>query len=72
MLALTEAEVAAIQAAFNEGGDEAAAAEELCRLFPAFADRADAQAFAVGIAGWTPIAVPVVPDRGPKAPRRGR
>jgi hypothetical protein len=49
MFTFTEAEVASIQAAYHAGGEQTAA-DEMPRLFPAFADRADATSFAVGIA----------------------
>lgn len=52
MLALTEAEIAAIQAAYH-------AADELRWLFPIFADREDAQSFAVGIVAWRPVEAPM-------------
>jgi hypothetical protein len=68
MFTLTEAEVAAIQAAYHAGGELAATAE-LRRLFPMFADRADATSFAVGIAGWTPIEAPMPTTARPKRKR---
>jgi hypothetical protein len=68
MFTLTEAEVAAIQAAYHAGA-ERAAADELRRLFPVFADRADAQSFAVAIAGWQPAGTPMPKITRPKRKR---
>ncbi len=55
MFSLTEDEAASIRTAYERGGGPEAA-DELRRLFPEFAARADAQAFAVGLAGWRPSA----------------
>jgi hypothetical protein len=57
MFAVTEAEAAAIRAAFEQRG-EFAAAVELRRLFPAVADNAQARECARTIAGWKPLPVP--------------
>jgi hypothetical protein len=57
MFVVTEAEAAAIRAAFDRGG-EFAAAVELRRLFPAITDTAQARACARTIAGWEPLPVP--------------
>jgi hypothetical protein len=56
MFSVTEAEAAAIRAAFEQGG-EFAAAVELCRLFPAITDNAEARECARTIAGWRPLPV---------------
>jgi hypothetical protein len=53
----SEADAAAIRAAFDRGG-ELSAAVELRRLFPAITDTAQARACARTIAGWTPLPVP--------------
>jgi hypothetical protein len=54
MFAVTEAEAAAIRAAFEQGG-EFAAAVELRRLFPGVTDTAEARACARTIAAWRPL-----------------
>ena len=56
MFAVTEAEAAAIRAAFDAGG-EFSAAVELRRLFPGITDNARARECARIIAGWSPILV---------------
>jgi len=56
MFAVTEAEAAAIRAAFDQGGEFTAAAE-LRRLFPAITDTAEARECARTIAAWTPLPV---------------
>ena len=53
MFVVTEAEAAAIRAAFDRGG-ELSAAVELRRLFPAITDTVQARACARTIAGWKP------------------
>lgn len=68
MFAVTEADSAAIQAAYAEGG-EMSAAIELQRLFPGITDNARARECARIIAGWSPpevLPANVVPLR----PRR--
>ena len=65
MIVVTEAEAAAIRAAFEQRG-ELSAAVELCRLFPGVTDTAQARACARTIAGWKPLPVP------PRPVRRGR
>jgi hypothetical protein len=57
MFALTEAEAAAIRAAFEQGG-EFAAAVELRQLFPGVTDNAEARECARTIAAWRPLPVP--------------
>ena len=52
MFAVTEAEAAAIRAAFDRGG-ELSATVELRRLFPGIANNVQARACARTIAGWT-------------------
>jgi hypothetical protein len=56
MFVVTEAEAAAIRAAFDQGG-EMSAAVELRRLFPGVTDNAQAQECARTIAGWKPLPV---------------
>ena len=56
MFAVTEAEAAAIRAAFDRGG-EFAAAVELRRLFPGVTDDAAARECARTIAAWKPLPV---------------
>jgi hypothetical protein len=58
MFVVSEAEAAAIRAAFEQRG-ELSAAVELRRLFPAVTDTAQARACARTIAGWKPLAVPL-------------
>jgi hypothetical protein len=57
MMVVTEAEAAAIRAAFEQSG-ELSAAVELRRLFPAITDTAQARACARTIAGWEPLPIP--------------
>ena len=57
MFVVTEAEAAAIRAAFEQRG-EFAAAVELRRLFPGVTDTTQARACARTIAGWKPLPVP--------------
>ena len=54
MFAVTEAEAAAIRAAFEQGG-EFAAAIELRRLFPGIDSNAEARECARTIAAWKPL-----------------
>ena len=54
MFVVTEADTAAIRAAFNQGG-EFSAAVELRRRFPGIADNAPAREFARTIAAWKPL-----------------
>jgi hypothetical protein len=56
MFVVTEAEAAAIRAAFDRGG-ELLAAVELRRLFPGVTDNAEARECARTIAGWKPLPV---------------
>jgi hypothetical protein len=60
MFCVTEAEAAAIRAAFAQGG-EFSAAVELRRLFPGITDNAQARAHARIIAGWEKL--PETPPR---------
>jgi hypothetical protein len=64
MFCVTEAEAAAIRAAYEQGG-ELSAAVELRRLFPGITDNAKARECARIIVGWTPLPTPV-----PKVPWR--
>jgi hypothetical protein len=54
MFSVSEVEAAAIRAAFEQGG-EFAAAVELRRLFPANTGNAEAREWARTIAGWRPL-----------------
>ena len=68
MFVVTEADAAAIRAAFDRGG-ELSAAVELRRLFPGVTDNAQARDCARIIAGWKPL--PVKP-RLVRLPSNGR
>ena len=68
MFVITEADAAVIRAAFNRGG-ELAAAVELRRLFPGIADNAQARRCARTIVGWKPPAVPLRRIRLPREKR---
>jgi hypothetical protein len=54
MFTVSEAEAAAIRAAFEQGG-ELAAAVELRRLFPGVTDDTEARQCARTIAAWKPL-----------------
>jgi hypothetical protein len=69
MFAVTEAKAAAIRAAFEQGG-EFAAAVELRRLFPGVTDNAEARECARTIAAWKPL--PVRADGRVERLRRGK
>jgi hypothetical protein len=58
MFVVTEAEAAAIRAAYEQRG-EFSAAVELRRLFPGVTDTAQARAWARTIAGWKPLPAPL-------------
>jgi hypothetical protein len=58
MFVVSEADAAAIRAAFDQSG-ELSAAIELRRRFPLICDNAVARKWARTIAGWEPL--PVVP-----------
>jgi hypothetical protein len=66
MFVVSEADAAAIRAAFEQRG-EFAAAVELRRLFPGITDNAQARECARVIAGWMPL-----PPRSPRLPRGRR
>jgi hypothetical protein len=66
MFVVSEAEAAAIQAAFDQGG-EFAAAVELRRHFPGITDNAHAREYARTIAGRKPLPLP---PRPPVRPRK--
>jgi hypothetical protein len=68
MFVVTDADAAAIRAAFEQRG-EFAAAVELRRVFPGITDNAQARECARTIAGWKPLR-PV--KRLPKPPRLRR
>jgi len=63
MFAVSEADAAAIRAAFQEGG-EFSAAVELRRRFPGITDNAHARQCARSIAGWM-----LLPDPPPTVTR---
>jgi hypothetical protein len=67
MFVISDAEIAAIQAAFERGG-ELCASVELRRLFPGIAP-AIAKDCARTIAGWKPLRVPPRSVRRPPAVR---
>lgn len=60
MFAVSEAQIAAIKGAFDEGG-EFSAAVELRRIFPAVTDNATAREYARVIAGRNPSPAPPPP-----------
>ena len=62
MFTVTEADAAAIRAAFEQRG-EFAAAVELRRLFPGVTDNAQARECARAIAAWEPLTVAPRPIR---------
>ena len=75
MFVVSEEEAAAIRAAFDRGG-EFAAAVELRRVFPGISDNEQARQCAKTIAGWKPLKPPPRPPpllrKLPKFhPRRG-
>lgn len=65
MSVVTEEEAAAIRAAFDQGG-EFAAAVELRRLFPGVTDNEQARAGARTIAGRKPMKLPSRPPARPR------
>jgi hypothetical protein len=67
MFVVTEAEAAAIRAAFEQRG-EFAAAIEMRRLFPGVTDNAQARESARAIAAWKPL--PVTPRPVRRIPSR--
>ena len=67
MFVVTEAEAAAIRAAFEQQG-ELSAAVELRRLFPGITDNTAARECARTIAGWKPL--PLRPPRLRRSRRR--
>ena len=79
MFSVSEEEVAAIRAAFDHGG-EFAAAVELRRRFPGITDNGQARQCARAIAGWTPLRLPPgrtaelhrLPKRAPAENAKGR
>jgi hypothetical protein len=75
MFTVSEEEAAAIRAAFDRGG-EFAAAVELRRRFPGISDNEQARQCAKTIAGWKSVNLPPLPPvqlrKMPKShPRRG-
>ena len=71
MFIVTEAEAAAIRAAFEQGG-ELSAAIEVRRLFPGITDNAQALACARIITGWKPLPAPVTPLKTAKPGKTAR
>lgn len=69
MFVVSEAEAAAIRAAFEQGG-ELPAAIELRRLFPCITDNAHARECARAITGWKPLALPPRPPVRVRKPSR--
>jgi hypothetical protein len=67
MFSVTEAEAAAIRAAYEQRG-ELSAAVELRRRFPGIESNAQARECARIIAGWKPLP-PLTVKRMPKVPR---
>jgi len=66
MFVVTEADAAAIRAAYEQEG-ELSAAIEVRRRFPGITDNEKARQCARTIAGWTPLPVP---EQTPKVTRR--
>ena len=64
MFTVNDEDAAAIRAAFERGG-EFAAAVELRRRFPLIEDNAQARTHARIIAGWQPVSVPLHPAKPP-------
>jgi hypothetical protein len=69
MFVVSEAEAAAIRAAFEQRG-EFAAAVELRRLFPGVTDTVQARECARAIAAWKPLAVEPAGAFGRRVPIR--
>jgi hypothetical protein len=68
MFVVSEQDAAAIRAAFDRGG-EFAAAVELRRRFPGITDNARARECARTIAGWKPLTLPPRPPVRLRRPR---
>jgi hypothetical protein len=66
MFMVSEADAAAIRAAFEQGG-ELSASVELRRLFPGLANNENTRICARTIAGWTPL--PPMAEKPPRAVR---
>ena len=71
MFVVSEEEAAAIRAAFEQGG-EFAAAVELRRLFPGITDNSRARECARTIAGWKPLRLPPRPPARLRRPSRDK
>jgi len=69
MFVVSEADAAAIRAAYEQDG-ELSAAIELRRLFPGITDNENARRCARSIATWTPL--PVQPVKPCRVSRRSR
>jgi hypothetical protein len=69
MIAITEAEAAAIRAVFEQRG-EFSAAVELRRRFPGITDNAQARECARIIAGWKPLTAALPLRRGRLHPKK--
>jgi hypothetical protein len=70
MFVVTEADAAAIRAAYEQGG-QLSAVVELRRLSPGLATNENARICARSIAGWTPPALPAAAVT-PQRPRKKR
>jgi hypothetical protein len=71
MFSVSETEATAVRAAFDQGG-ELAAAVELRRLFPGITDNAQARECARSIVGWKALNLPKPPRRSAPAVRNDR
>jgi len=71
MFMVTEADAAAIRAAYEEQG-ELSAAIEVRRRFPGITDNARARECARTIAGWTSEPAPLSASMTPMRPRKQR
>ena len=54
MFSISDKDIAAIQAAFERGG-ELSATIEVRRIFPGIPDNAEARRVALTVAGWEPV-----------------
>jgi len=70
MFIVTEADAAAIRAAFDQAG-ELSAVVELRRRFPGITDNAYARTCARNIVGWTPLPVALCTVTRLRAGKRG-
>jgi hypothetical protein len=70
MFSISDKDIAAIQAAFERGG-ELSATIEVRRIFPGIPDNAEARRIALTLAGWKPVSPPES-AANPDGQRRGR